>query len=452
MHFRSKPYLRRILLFLVILVETAPLTLSAEQVNPEGDPSSTAAADLYLIGQREIENYIALAESSPELSPSQKKQVIDSLKTAIRYRQLADEYREETDRFNAWVQSAPDRIARIKTMLDQPLPSAEITVAEAERLSLSDIDKEIRLAETDLVQATTNLKSWQDQLTYLAFLPQEIRILVSASNRRSEEIRRELRLKKPGDDIYLIRISRIAALESEQSKNRAFNRRIELQLSGSAAVIELGYAERNLAKRQIIQIEDQLKTLRRLKQAKLREAVDVLEQEARDAKKLLGVVPEAVEKQFDANFQLKEELEHLNETGFALEKRLKGRQQRLERLKEEFSRAVEKTDATIYSMSVGVWLREKHQNLPEPEDYEYRSKLRSENIDELQAKRLEVVNQFNQLAQIEPEKRRIMAALKSLPKEKQDLISDAIDQILYARRDLLEALLKRYERSLDIYQ
>lgn len=452
MNFSYRIYLRTITLIFTILVTTAPLSASAEQFNQEGDPTSIAASDLYLIYQGEIENYIELAESSQELSPSKRKQVIDFFKSAIRYRQLVAEYREEADRLNAWVQSAPDRIAQIKTMLDKPLPSAEILVDEAERLTLSDIDKEIRLGEINLVQATTNLKIWQDQITYLSLLPRDIRTLISASNKRSEEIRREYRLKKPGDDIYLMRVSRIAVLESEQRKNRAFIRLTELKLSGSAVVIELFYAERNLAKRQILQNENRLKTLRQLKQAKLRQSVEVFLKRTQDARKQLGVVPQAVKKQFDLNFQLGEELESLIETDFELGKRFKDRQQRLEKLIEEFSRTVEKTDATIYSKSVGMWLREKHQSLPELEDLRQRFKLRRNKIDELQANRLEVVNQLNQLARIEPEKRRIMATLITKPQEKQAEISDKIDRILYTRRDLLEALLKRYERSLGLYR
>ncbi|MBT8363546.1 MAG: hypothetical protein KJP23_02495, partial [Deltaproteobacteria bacterium] len=439
-------------MFFLILFLTAPLSASAQQLEKEGAPAPIATADLYTIAQSEIESYIELAASSQELSPSQKKQVIDLLKAAIRYRELADEYREEADRFNAWVQSAPDRIAHITTILKKPLPSAEIPVVEAEKLTLSDLDKKIHLGQADLIQAKTNLKTWQDQLSYLALLPQEIRLLISESNKRSEEIRRVLRLKKPGDDIYLIRVSRLAVLEAEQGKNRSFNRLVELQLAGSASVIKLCYAERNLAKHQILQIENKLKTLRQLKQARLRQAVAALQKDAKDAHKQMGVVPKAVQKQFDLSFQLGEELDRRIKTDFELGKRIKDRQQRLEKLIEEFSRAVEKTDATIYSKSVGMWLREKHQNLPELEDLRQRLELRRDKIDELQANRLEVVTQLNQLARIEPEKRRIMATLKTKPQEKQAVISNEIDRILHTRRDLLEALLTRYERSLDAYR
>ena len=452
MNSSSKIYLRTTTLFFLILFLTAPLSASAKQLKKEGAPAPRATADLYTIAQSEIESYIELAESSQELSPSQKKQVIDLLKAALRYRELADEYREEADRFNAWVQSAPDRIAHITTLLKKQLPSAEIPVAEAEKLTLSNLNKKIHLAQADLIQVSTTLKTWQDQLNYLTLLPQEIRLLISASNKRSEEIRRVLRLKKPGDDIYLIRVSRLVVLEAEQGKNLAFNRLSELQLAGSASVIELCHAERNLAKRQILQIENKLKTLRQLKQARLRQTVEALQKDAKDAPKKMGVVPEALQKQFDLNFQLGEKLDRLIKTDFELGKRVKDRQQRLEKLIEEFSRAVEKTDATIYSKSVGKWLREKHQNLPELEDLRQRLKLRRNKIDELQANRLEVVNQLNQLVQIEPEKRRIMAILRSKPQEKQAVISDEIDRILRTRRDLLEALLARYERSLDVYR
>ncbi|MGD8650184.1 MAG: hypothetical protein PVJ77_26870, partial [Desulfobacterales bacterium] len=82
-------------MFFLILLLTAPLSTSAQYLKKEGAPAPIAAADLYMIAQSEIESYIELAESSQELSLSQKKQVIDLLKAAIRYRELADEYREE---------------------------------------------------------------------------------------------------------------------------------------------------------------------------------------------------------------------------------------------------------------------------------------------------------------------------------------------------------------------
>jgi potassium efflux system protein len=398
------------------------------------------------IDSRQLKAKRSAAEASQDLGDSLKKTVLGLLDQAIRFRELVDQYNQGISENAQKIKLAPVRLKEIQGQLDRPIPTPDSVAKIASTLETDKLEQKIRSEEAGLVTAKTTLSDLANQFDKEKNRPLELREAIAKAKGRLEKIREELKTDVPAEEPSLLTEARRLALLAEQAKNQAEIKFYEQELVGHEVLVSLLTVERDLALRETAwreslteawQVEAQKRRHLEAEKAKL---------EAEEAKEKALTLPVEVQKQFDVNVKLGEDLAKLTLSETELEKRLQLKQGLLKELEDEFSLARQRVETTVLTEAIGLALREQRKLLPDLRTYRRDSAQRQLKMTEIHEAQLAIDALRRALADIDVETDRLIRGINHLSDTELDLLRKKVRLLLVDRRELLNKLETSYRR------
>ena len=174
----------------VIFESTAWAQLNAQTISlekPMGIPDSNPA-DISL-DQLKVKR--ASVESAAGLDNPNKKTVLNLLDKAIQLRELSDKTDRQRDEISQTIKSAPDRLKKIQSGIDQPVPAPSAIDTEASAMFTLQLEQRLQQEEAELASAQTNFRNWNIQLGKQKDLLQQLPETVAKARKRLQELQAE---------------------------------------------------------------------------------------------------------------------------------------------------------------------------------------------------------------------------------------------------------------------
>ncbi|MBX7165177.1 MAG: mechanosensitive ion channel [Pirellulales bacterium] len=213
----------------------------------------------------------------------------------------------------------------------------------------------------------------------------------------------------------------------------------EAELAWYDASVELLPLDRDLAARQVSQLEKLVAALQ--EQANARRAADAQRQEQL-ARRLAAHTNPIVKAQAEQNHQLAVERQRVAELIEELHNELDRTTKRLTSLRHDYKRTATRVEEAGLSNAVGTLLRRQCSSLPNVRKYRQKRRLRQAELAELQLHRFELEDQREPLAEIDTLAADILKQHGDFPVDRSTwILRDTIRASLETRREVLDALL-----------
>jgi potassium efflux system protein len=394
----------------------------------------------------ELKRIRGVVEASQELGDSVKKSVLSLVDQAIFFLGLADQYNSRTEEIGQKAKAAPDRLKKMQTQLDRPVPSAESVRDDASKMESDQLEQRRRQEEADLAKAKTTLSNLTEQLNKQKNSPQKLREGVAKAKQRLDELGEELKATSPPDEAPEVTKARRVMLQAEQAKEQAEIASSEKELAQNNVLVSLLTAERDLAILEVRWREELTKAWQAQAQERRQLEAERARVKAEQAKEEAYDLPPALQKQFDINIQRGEELEKLTRDEVQVKKKLLTKQIQLKDLKEEFSLARERVTATVLTEAIALALRQQRQSLPSFRNYRRDSGQRQLTMSEIRETQFEIDRERRELADMSDDTDEIIQSLGPLYGGDATRLRGEVEKLLGERRALLEKLQAGYRR------
>ena len=152
-----------------------------------------------------------------------EKTSLNLLDKAIQLRELADKINRQRDEISQTIKSAPERLRRIKSGIDQPVPAPDAIETEASTMSTLQLEQRLQQEEAELVNAQNIFSNWNIQLGKQKDLLQQLPETVARAKKRLQEFRaeRETKTSHKEESFLLIEAQRLLNLaEAKQTAGR----------------------------------------------------------------------------------------------------------------------------------------------------------------------------------------------------------------------------------------
>ena len=390
----------------------------------------------------------AEVEASTTLSDPVKKSTLTYLDQAIRFREELDQIKKDAEDFAQKIKGAPDRIKEIEAELKRPTPPAESEkeLAAARKMDTEKLAQRLREEEAVLVEIKTNLTKLTDQLEKEKAGPQQHGKRINKAKERLKEVKAALDSPpQPGEPTPVTEARRVSLL-SEQAKYRALIKAEEQRQPGYEVFMSLLKAERDLADLQVKRREKLIKALKEEAQKRRQSEAVKAVVGAEEAKTEAARLPEPVQKEFDFNVKLAEELDKVISEQADVTRTLEQKKAQLKAIEEEFALARERVKISMRKEVIGLALREQRRSLPSFQGYRRESCQRQLKMSQIQGAQLEAERRVRDLSDIEAETSRIIQSLGTIPDDQAASLKDKVKKLLTDRRNLLQKLAAEYQR------
>ena len=89
-------------------------------------------------------------EGDEGLDAANKKTVLNLLDKAIEFREHADKINRQRDEISQTITRAPDRLKKIQSEIDEPIPTTGVVDTEASTLSSLELEQRLQQEETEV--------------------------------------------------------------------------------------------------------------------------------------------------------------------------------------------------------------------------------------------------------------------------------------------------------------
>ena len=445
-----KPYLKIIVAILAFMVVTAVPEKSISQIQ-----NQTAAGAGNLEMEAEAPGGFSLdylkkirktVKNAGDLTEDIKKGILSYLDRAIIFRETEARLRKQAEDLTQRVNAAPERIRAIEAELDRPLPPPEDVLAVAAKMLPDQLEPHLKNLEAQLSDAANDLEKRSEQLNDLEDQPAELQQEIANAKQRLLDIEEEREADPEPDDQHLLTKARQIALVLEQSKIEAEINTLEDRLTNFETLTALLSAERDLAGRAVVRLEDLVKSwqdeVQRIRELEAKEE----RMDAEQAKKIAVDLPPVIQKQFDASIELGKMLEKITVDEATVVDRLKLKKAQLKQIEEEFALAQEQIKYPMHTETVGLALREQRRDLPRIETFRRDSERRKVQMGEIRSIQLELDRQRRDLADLEQAMDRILQQETLPPDTDIAVLKTELRRLLIDRRELLKKLLAGCQR------
>jgi potassium efflux system protein len=390
----------------------------------------------------------AEVEGSKALSDTVKKSTLTYIDQAIRFRDQLNQINKDAENFAQKIKGAPNRIKELKAELKRFAASPEPTgaLADLKDMDAKKLDQRIRQEEAELVEAKSNLNKLADQLAKEKTGPKRLTATISKAKQRLKEVQKELDLPPPADEPAPVTEARRASLLTERARYQAEINADEQHLGIQDLFISLLKAERDLVDLQVKRGEELIKAWKEQAQKRReREALKAVVG-AEEAKDEASRLPEPIQKEFEVNVRLAEELDKMTREQAFVTKELERKKAQLKGLEEEFNLARERVKITIRSEVIGLALREQRRSLPSFLNYRQESNERQVKMSKIQSAQIELERVKRDTSDIDAETARIIQSLGPIPDDQRTLLEGKVREVLRDGQDLLGKLGAEYQR------
>jgi potassium efflux system protein len=387
------------------------------------------------------------AESSTDLSETDKKTVLGLLDRAINLNQSESQLRKDIESIKQRVQETPARIKQIEAELNRSLEPPEQVATTASNMKPDQRENQLRKLETELSDASTILNRFTDQLTALKDRPAGLQQEMAAARQRLLELTDELKATpSPDEAALLVRARQVAGLV-EQLKIQTELELFQNQLVNHDTFTARLTAERDLAAREAARLGVLTKgwqaQVQRLREFEAKKERVVAEQ----SKKLAVDLPPVIQKQYDITIKLGKMLEKFTADEAQILAKLELKQDQLKQLAEDFAMAREQVEYPLYSETIGLALREQRRTLPDIEKFRQDSAQRRLQMGEIRAILMDIDRQRRELTDLDKVVDLILQKEPDLKATDLDLLKTELRRLLGERREIVKKLQAGLQRS-----
>ena len=169
------------------IVRAQPEAQPKSLEKPKEMPASTTAD----ISLDRLKAKRASAETAADLDDTSRKNVLNLLDKAIQLRELADKINRQRDEISQTIKSAPDRLKKIQSGIDQDIPAPDAIETEASAMSTLQIEQRLQQEEAELVNARNVFNDWNNQLNKQKDLLPQLPETAAKARKRLQEFQAE---------------------------------------------------------------------------------------------------------------------------------------------------------------------------------------------------------------------------------------------------------------------
>jgi archaellum component FlaC len=130
-------------------------------------------------------------EGTGDLDDINKKNVLNLLDKAIQFREFADKISRQKDEISQTIKSAPDRLKKIQSAIDEPMPTTGVVETEASTMSTLQLEQRLQQEEAELTNFQNNFSNWNIQLGKQKDFLQQLPETVAKAKKRLQELQTE---------------------------------------------------------------------------------------------------------------------------------------------------------------------------------------------------------------------------------------------------------------------
>jgi len=423
---------------------------SAKVDASKGEPKNLSELSLDGLKAKRAE-----AEASEELEASVKSSVLSLLDKAIRFVEEKTALEMSAEKISQMVQGAPKRIKEIEEELNQPPPETQSIETAASQMSWTQIQQHAMKLKTDLAAATAAFNQLTDRVKQSVNRPGQLRQQIARAKTRLIEIEQELKSVSSPDDPQLLIDARRLVLLSEEEKSQAEIRLNNQQLVDLDALLTLNTAERDLAARNVGQLQARVTEWQNHVQRARELAAKKEVVEAKQAKKLAVGLPPVIQEQFDINIKLGKRLKKVIAGDSKLIDELQGKQAQLKQIEEDFALARERVKFPFRTEIVGQYLREQRESLPNILNYRRDSARRQELTGAIRSRLIKLDRRRLDLTDLDLATSRIIETLGPRPENEINTLTIELRKLLSDRRELVkksQAAYLRYFKTIESFE
>ena len=424
------------------LLWTAAALMTAPGWAPaQAGPSTRPAA---MPTEATVQAQLARLEQAEGLDDAVRTQAIDACKQTLAQLQAAATWQAKAIAYETAAREAPAKLVQLKKELDAPASQPASVPAGVPLLALEQM----------LAKATGELAAAKKDVTDLEAEPNrraqrrlEVAELITAANQRLDEVARKLG-EKPRDRSAELAAALVALWQAQREAIHIEIDAYGKEVSSYDAERELISRQRDLAAARLSRLEEHVKGLQQAVNSRRQEEAAGKAEAAREAAARVAQAHPGIRDLAEENAKLAEL--RTGPEGLAVKiatvsQRLDGVTAELTGLQEGFKSLTEKAKVIEGTATFGMLLRKQQAELPDVRQYRRRSQQRQEEISDVQLRLIELDDRRAALADLDAAARTVMARLKPPPPPaEREEIAATVRQLLQARREALDALIKDY--------
>lgn len=396
-----------------------------------------------LPSEEELKARIKEVEERADLSDTVRTRLLDLLRPALEARRIAQEWSKKLAELEKAREEAPQRLTEIKAELAQPAVEVKPDIPP---------DASLQQLEQLLAQHEADLKALQSEATSL----EEER--KRRTDRRSKVPQESTAAKQKLEELATLRPEEGAEDESaEVARARellhaARKRSLELEIAtydreiqSYDARTELLTARRDLLSRRIAQKQTLVDAWRDVINERRRKEADRAAREAQRTARRQAILGRPVVKDLaDANAKL---ANRRAEAGLAdkidqANKKIDAAEKLRARIADDERSIRGRVEKAGLTKAMGLLLRNRLETLPDVARYERDEQLRATELADVQVTIIELDDERNELANIEPLVAQAMQGLdSSVPEEERQEVAVTLRDLYETRRKLLDSLI-----------
>lgn len=428
----------------VVTLIVSPINLIAQQSSKAATKSVTAVAsnELTVLG---VQTAIKAVVENPEIEASLKTRVVEAYNKALESVEAAVESKSRKDRFEKETTDLPETLKALQRDLNQP--EHDLPVDVSGDASLQQLQQRLSQVETELAVAEKNLKDWQDEPKSRTDRRAAILKQQEAAKVQLAEIEQQLESKPQSDESPdLVRANRTlheARKQSIQAESMAGQAEIRFY----ELAIDLLPLQRDLAARQVAQLDSLTKRLREIVNARRHHDADV---QAREAKRAALEAHPALREIANRNEELANHRKVLATRIETAVQQLESVNRRATLLGEQFSKIQNRVKIARNNQSIGLLLRKQREELPNVSQEERSIRSAEEHISETSLELFDYQDNRNELATLDKSVDKVASKMNTdLSSVDQPLLRNSILEMFETQRTLLDAIVADTNSYLD---
>ena len=433
------------------LIWLLPVSLPEIQAQQTAAPPSTAAPSSALTIENLKSRRLAI-ENKTDIDAAVKSDSLKYVDQAIAYLEDFAITNTKARELSKLIQTAPERLKILQAELKRAFTAPERVEERARQMKTIKLEQRLTQKEAELATAQTRLQEWRDRLTAeKAIFNQTPEQLTNATS-RLKEIQTELDAIAEAAETDILIHCRMLSIRSEWENLTAEIKLNEQRQRSYNLLIELFSTERDLAQKKVESRARMVKSWQVEVQNRRQQEAAQTREDAQDAALEVPLMPVIVQEQFSINIQLSNELETVSRKESALAGKYEDYQSRLKTLEVEFETAKKRVESAVLTEAIGLALRTKRLNLPDPDQYYMASDARQIRMSEISERQIALDGLQRELSNPQALADRVIDSVGFLSDVERKSLDSKIQELFARRLDMIQKLKSGYDRLFKMIQ
>lgn len=402
-----------------------------------GTPALAVTSDLP--ARSDIQNRLDSLNKQKSQSPADKLVIEDYTKT-LDVLDAIDRVKQETAQLKLQAAQAPNKQRQTSDDLAALTTSSDVSLASLESLSIRQLESRLNDTLAGLQSAQENLSNYNSQLISLQTQPERVQSAMLTASQRSQQLRNQLNGLEPGE--ATLRPSQQTLLLTEQALLSAQMEQQRKSLEVNTTLQDLLQKQRDYTAAQINQQERMVQTLQNVVSHKRLNLSEKTAKEAQTSGELQRIQENPLVKtEMETNRQLSQRLIAATEAGNTLVQQSIQVKNWLDRATQSERNLKEQVTVLKGSLLLSRILYQQQQNLPSADELSDMSAQ----IADLRLEQFDINQQRDELFRGDEYIQKLLARSNTVSDSE---VTDALEQILDMRRELLDQLNKQLGNQL----